>query len=182
MSNSGTLLNELHMQENVNQMQNINATNFMGDTQYNATQTLQSEQAHQAQHNVHQAQHTPYYEGNPHMPSELPDIEYLTKKINDELPDDTVMGDVYDAKVTAPKDKKTYRYKFLEKMPTILVESLIILLVYVLISQPFVRDTIGKYIKQINPGVKGEVSLTGVIIYGIILVVLYSIIKKFLIK
>jgi len=67
-------------------------------------------------------------------------------------------------------------------MPPILVESLIILLVYVLISQPYVRDTIGKYIKQINPGAKRDASLTGIIIYGLILVVLYAVIKKFLLE
>ena len=205
MNNLGTPIHELHKQEDANQIQNINATNFMGDMSYGAMQNLHSEQAHSAQHAVHQAQHAPYYNNNPnytdphfdqsdrgvrytgsttHLTSELPDIEYLTKKINDELPDDTIMGDVFDHfdNTVTTKDKKTYRYAFLEKMPKILVESLIILLVYILISQPFVRDTIGKYIKQINPGAKREVSLTGIVIYGLILVVLYSVIKKFLLQ
>jgi len=63
----------------------------------------------------------------------------------------------------------------------LLKEFLLLVIIYVILSQNFFRNFIGKYIKYINPKPDGNVSLIGVIIYGILFAIIYLIVKKFLI-
>lgn len=65
-------------------------------------------------------------------------------------------------------------------IPEWLKEPLLILLIYIILSQNFTKVFIGKYIKYINPSTDGTVSFLGVVIYGTILAVLYIILKKLL--
>ncbi len=48
-------------------------------------------------------------------------------------------------------------------------------------SQNFFKKMIGKYITQINPNEEGIVSFTGIAVYGLVMVVLFTLIK-FLLK
>jgi len=57
-------------------------------------------------------------------------------------------------------------------------EFILIVVIYVILSQNFVKTLVGKYVKYINPCDDGTVSFIGVIIYGIILAVLYILSKK----
>lgn len=68
-------------------------------------------------------------------------------------------------------DKSTY-------LPEWLKEPLLILIIYIILSQNFVKIFVGKYVKYINPDSDGNVSFLGIIIYGTILAVLYLITKK----
>jgi Fe2+ transport system protein B len=68
-----------------------------------------------------------------------------------------------------PKDNKTFSI--------ILKESLIILVLYVCLSFGFVKTFVGNNIKYANPRNDGSLSFTGVIIYGLLMAVLFMLIK-----
>ena len=153
----------------------INSLQEMAQTNYGEGQNLQFEQGHNAAHQMHQIQHEPYYNnhGKPRfVKQDLSDIEELAKDLNENLPEQIIMND----NAEESKDK----FNITSYIPEGMKDPLIIVVLFVLLSQPVVRETIGTYIKQINPDVEGKVLLTGVIIYGIILATLYYIVKRFL--
>lgn len=62
-------------------------------------------------------------------------------------------------------------------IPEFLKEPMLLLSVYLILSLGFVKRTIGTYISYINPTDDGNVSFLGIIIYGSILTVSYTILK-----
>jgi len=62
-----------------------------------------------------------------------------------------------------------------------LKEPLLLIIIYVILSQNFVRRTIGNYVSYINPREDGNVPLVGYILYGVILAVAFVFFKKILI-
>lgn len=62
----------------------------------------------------------------------------------------------------------------------IVVEFLIILIIYVIMSQPVVISFTSHYIKQLNPGPDGQASMNGIIIYGTIMSVIFMVVRKLL--
>ena len=84
-----------------------------------------------------------------------------------------------------PKDDdiivKSKVKKHNDYMPDWIKEPLLIIIIYVIFSQSFVRKTIGQYITQINPNESGSVSIVGYIIYGAILALVFMVFKKLLI-
>jgi len=97
------------------------------------------------------------------------DIEELTRDINENIPDETFLS-----VIESEEDNSTY-------IPFGWKEPLLLLIIYLLLSQAIVRQTVGKYIPQLNPSADGTVSFVGVLIYGILLVTVYFILKKILI-
>ncbi len=69
------------------------------------------------------------------------------------------------------KEKKT----FLQKISQYLIDPVILFVIYVLMSQDFVKHTIGKYVTVINPDESGLVGIKGILAYGIVLVIIYNI-------
>ena len=65
-------------------------------------------------------------------------------------------------------------------VPQFVKEFLIIVVIYVVLSQGFVRRNIGKYIEKINPDENGNVSIVGYIIYGAILAMIFVLFKRIL--
>jgi len=63
-----------------------------------------------------------------------------------------------------------------------LKESILLIVVYVILSQNFVKKMIGTYIAQINPREDGSVSLIGYIAYGVILAIIFMFLKRAIIK
>jgi hypothetical protein len=61
-----------------------------------------------------------------------------------------------------------------------MTEFLLLLTLYVILSQPFVVSFASGYIYQLNPNEDGVISLTGIIIYGLILTVMFMVIRKVL--
>jgi hypothetical protein len=61
-----------------------------------------------------------------------------------------------------------------------LKESLILISIYIFLSQHFINKAIGKYIKYINPREDGSVSIIGYLIYGIFLSILFMFFRKVL--
>jgi hypothetical protein len=99
------------------------------------------------------------------------DIDELARDISDNLNEKETFDEEVDS---AEKDGLTL------SIPHNFKDPLILLVIYFILSQASVRQLFGKYITYINPNEEGIVSQAGIIIYGIILVVLFMIIKKFL--
>lgn len=153
----------------------INSLQEMVQTNYGNGQSLQFEQGHNAAHQMHQVQHEPYYNnhGKPRfVKQDLTDIEELAKDLNENLPEQLIVNE--------NNEESKEKYNITSYIPEGLKDPLIIIILFFILSQPVVRETIGTYIQQINPDVEGKVSPTGVIIYGIILAGLYYLIKRFL--
>lgn len=62
-----------------------------------------------------------------------------------------------------------------------LYDSILLFIIFMLMSQEFVKNSIGSKIKMINVNDKGVVPITGVAVYGFIFVVVF-IVMKFLIN
>jgi hypothetical protein len=111
------------------------------------------------------------------------DIEELVRDISDNLPDENVS-------TSDPiKDKSLHKHQpnkvpntYFNNIPEGMRECILLLLLYMILSNGSVKLVIGKYIKQINPNPveHDKVSTLGVFIYGILLVALFKIIKIYL--
>ena len=196
----GTSIQELNKGKN-EYFDNLRNLQTMGQANYGVGQNIHHEQGHNAAHNMHQAQQNQYYnmqntgdypqfiqpdQQNPgyltkksgqqsqQQAKEVVDIEELAKEINENLTEDTF------ASVAEGEEEKSAGSSILSSLPSILREPLIILVLFIILSQPMVKDTMGKYIPQINPCEDGQVSFTGVVIYGVLFAVLFALVKKFL--
>jgi hypothetical protein len=79
---------------------------------------------------------------------------------------------------TEKEDKKINYNKIIEY----LYEPVLLLVIYVILSQEKIRDTLMKYIPLLNPTDEGEIKPSGIILYGIILVGLFMLFKKILLN
>jgi hypothetical protein len=114
-------------------------------------------------------------------------IKNLVEDINNELEDGKkkkvkVNKDTdTDTEEEKPKKKKSKGSFFNFTIPEMVKDPILIWVIYMLMSQNFFKKMIGKYITQINPNEEGVVSFTGIAVYGLIMVVLFTLIK-FLLK
>ena len=163
--------------DDIRTLQELNQSN------YNLGQNIQKEQAHDAAHMMHQAQHMPYYtvDSNgklqfvkPSIPRDTSDAEELAKDLNENLPDTFVS-----VSEVSEYGSNSGKFNLMSRIPETFRDPLIILIIFIVLSLPVVRENIGKFIPQINPDVEGKVSFTGILIYGIILVALFMLVKRF---
>jgi hypothetical protein len=63
-------------------------------------------------------------------------------------------------------------------IPDTLKDPLIIIISYIILSQNFVQKSIARYLSIIKPKEDGTFSQISIIIYGTIIAILYSLIKK----
>lgn len=75
------------------------------------------------------------------------------------------------------KVEKKSKFKLPFRIPEFIRDPLLIWIIFILLSQNFIKQLIGKYVKQINPNEDGVVSFMGVVIYGLIFAVLFGLIK-----
>ena len=101
-------------------------------------------------------------------------IEDLARDINNTLDDD-----ILESIIESNEEEKKQDNPII-KLIDIAKDGLLLLIIFVILSQPFVRNFVGKYFNQINPDDQGNVSLIGVTIYGLILVVLYLFFRQLL--
>lgn len=110
---------------------------------------------------------------------DIPDMENLARDISDNMPEDTYMSKSSEVE---EEDKTTRERKGIlnigKRIPERMQEPLLIIIIFMILSQPRVRMMIGKYIPQINPDRTGQVQLIGIVIYAIIFAVLFGVIKK----
>ncbi len=125
------------------------------------------------------------------MRTDQADIEDLARDIGDTMPVDkashtapSVIANVKDEHNDEDIEptKKSNKGGLLASVPAILREPLILVVLYVILSQAPVKNFIGTYVKQINVDDSGAVSFVGVVIYGIILATLFVLAKKLLLK
>lgn len=169
----GTPINDLYQMENK-------------ALQYNAMQGMQGELAHNAASNVFQAQHAPYYDSNEYMGEnrgfnpEPPQVhmEDLSKDINENLDPNYQTTQIPFIQDTEYFDELSPSNPF-SYIPVQLREPLLLLIVFIILSQPIVRNNIAKYIKYINCDDDGNVPFTGILIYGLILVTIFIMAKKY---
>jgi len=67
-----------------------------------------------------------------------------------------------------------------QTIPYWLKEILLFTVIYFIFSMGIVKNTIGTYIKYINPDGSGNVSFIGVIIYGVLLICTFIIARHFI--
>jgi hypothetical protein len=111
-------------------------------------------------------------------------IKNLVRDINKDLDDfvpsrtrDTEDNDTTDGEQEEPiKSKKSYK----DYIPNIIKEPILLLAVYLLLSQDFIKRAVANHITYLNPASDGSVSFIGIFIYGVILVVLHTFFKKIL--
>ncbi len=76
------------------------------------------------------------------------------------------------------KEKKKKKSDYLNfSIPEMLKDPVLIWLIYMLMSQNFFKNLVGKYLTSINPNEEGVVTFSGVAMYGLILVALFTLIK-----
>lgn len=79
-------------------------------------------------------------------------------------------------KPTTNKDTNYFKWFFDECFDY--KDFLILFTLYFVLSQDMVKDFFSKYFKSLSPDDEGKVGIQGVLIYGLILCVLFMIIKK----
>lgn len=180
---NGTSLQDLQNRENMERLGNVMNLQRTADRQYQGLQHLQHEQGHNVQHAVHQNQHMPYVV--PHVTS-APSMVNLAQDINRNFPTAEQQAIQQEQMPThVPSEiyvQEETGNKWFNKIPERLRDPVVIVVIFVILSQPVVRDTIGKYVKQINPRSDGNIPLIGVVIYGLIFAVLFDLSKRFLAK
>lgn len=183
MNMMGTPIQDLQ-NNRTEQYDNIRKLQEMQQAHYGALQNLQNEQAHNAQDNMHQAQHQPYYDcenckGYPkfinarNQEHETPDIEDITREISKSLKDDTLEG------LVDSTEQQEVNEGYISYIPKLLREPLLILVLYIILSHSLVRESIGKYVSQTVPNEEGVVTFTGILIYGILFASIFALIKHF---
>jgi hypothetical protein len=120
---------------------------------------MEQQQQHHEQHHEQDIQKEPF------------DIDELAKDINDNLNE----KEEFD---TDSEEKDSDNFTL--SIPNNFKDPLLLLIIFVILSQSSVRQLFGKYITFINPDEEGVVSLMGIVIYGVILVTIYMLIKKLL--
>uniref|UniRef100_A0A6C0ACR1 Uncharacterized protein n=1 Tax=viral metagenome TaxID=1070528 RepID=A0A6C0ACR1_9ZZZZ len=69
-----------------------------------------------------------------------------------------------------------------DKIIDLLKDIGLIVIVYVLLSMTPIKKIFSNYIPQLNKGPNGKVPITGLLIYGTLLGVIVTIVKKYLLK
>jgi hypothetical protein len=202
---SGTSIHDLRKNKKIEQYENLRKLQDMQNQQYGAMHNLQHEQGHNSAHHVQQLQHIPYYnmENNTEYPqfinnnikqnNDIQNIEDLAKDISENLPGNTAQRSDEDKKFIPSnitfaeiiKEENIPDHNnggYLSKIPDVLREPLIIITLFLVLSQPVIRNNFGKYIEQINPDQNGNTPFVGMVIYGVFFAILFAILKKILIK
>ena len=97
-----------------------------------------------------------------------------TKKINDLDTNDSEKDTSDDLNAHVIVNTVEYEINYFKT----LTEFVLLLTLYVIMSQSFVVSFASKFILQLNPSDEGIISMTGLIIYGLILTTMFMIFRK----
>jgi hypothetical protein len=75
------------------------------------------------------------------------------------------------------KQEKTIKKAKKSEIPNFLKDPILILIIYIVLSQDFSVDFFAKYIKFIKPNESGSIPFVGVTIYGIIFALIFMVCK-----
>jgi histidinol phosphatase-like enzyme len=147
--------------------------------QYNAMQNLQNEQSVSATSSAQQAQHNNYCNVNNQVK-----MEDLAREINDQLTNEIQelqdTQDLPDNPENFNNNSNKNKYTVYQYIPRYLVNPLIIVLVFYILSDKNVKKQLEKYIPYIREDSPNK--QLGVLIYGVILAVLFVLVHKLIKK
>lgn len=104
------------------------------------------------------------------------DIENLARDIADNMPDNQGYIENTEVQDTDTKNSLT------NDLPKLLKDPFIIVVLFIVLSQPAVIRNIGRYVPQILPNSNGIVPMSGLVIYGVLLATLYTLIKMYILQ
>ncbi|CAH6421500.1 Hypothetical protein KVN_LOCUS313 [uncultured virus] len=174
----GTSIQDLQKKE---QIELENLRRMQQQYQYNQLNNIKYDPNKNIPNIMQQMQNQYYGQKNLHSDNShdfKQDIESLAKDISANMPHENFYGN----ENQEDNIKKQIKQNYMSMIPNVIKEPIILIIIYVILSQSFVKNGIGKYIKQINPDENGNISLIGIIIYGTILAVLFMFAKKILLK
>jgi len=99
------------------------------------------------------------------------------KKKSNKNKGDGEEGEDDDEKTDKKRDFKKSKFRLPFPIPKFIQDPLLIWVIFILLSQNFIKQLIGKYVHQINPNEEGVVSFMGVAVYGLIFAVIFGLIK-----
>ena len=102
--------------------------------------------------------------------------------ISDAL-DESIFKDDDDYSTSKHKDKdKDKEVGFWQSIvgSTVFKDSIIIFILFFLLSQNMIKDFFGQFFSGLNPDDEGKIGVNGVFIYGLIFAILFAIIKSIL--
>lgn len=105
-------------------------------------------------------------------------LPYVVNEINDDISD--LDDDELDKLISKNYDKESNRSNKKTKVPEMIRDPLTIVALYCILSMTIVKENIAKYVPQIEPGDDGQPRLSGIVIYGIILAILFVIVKNYI--
>lgn len=173
----GTSMQDLHMQESGHGAQF--GGQFEGFNQQQQQPLIN--QPHNLNQPVQAPQHQQLHEQIAQNREYPVNMKHLAKEMDQELSDDTDFLDKIEEEAKKKKKSKKVVEEesgLVSRVPKLLREPLIILVVYVALSQPQVRSAISKYVPQIVPGSDGKVGIAGIIVYGVIIATIFAVLKR----
>lgn len=168
----GTPIQDLNKQQQMEEYQKIQELHNIG---YNSMQHSQMENGHNVAHTVHQAQHDPYYdiEENYNYPQFINTPKQFNVSQLPELDDD----DMFDL---TNDNNSSSAINLNLNIPEMIKEPIIILILFVILSQPAIQSVINKYLSSVIKMNNGVHNIKGIFIYGLILSIAFALIKKFI--
>ena len=90
---------------------------------------------------------------------------------------DTDEESIHKIQTASKQEKEVKVKKSKSEIPDFLKDPILILIIYIILSQDFSVDFFSKYIKYIKPNETGSISFVGVTIYGIIFGLIFMVCK-----
>lgn len=112
--------------------------------------------------------------------TDVNDMEGLVKDINRDLDKFSGSKTKSSEESDTESEKKPVKRRWFY-IPDIVKEPILLTLIYLLMSQSFIKKAVSMHITYLNPNEDGNVSMIGILIYGLIMSIVYMIFKKILI-
>lgn len=154
-------------------IQALQAQGTLQQAQYSGDQNMHQDLGQAAVQSIQPTQPPQYYD----MPTPPPStMNNLARDIALNMPTGPQPPINYTQQNNTPQNKVTKKLDI-----NLIKEGVLVLVLYVILSQPKVFEFVAKYIPQINSDIiTGNPTFIGITIYGLILSVLYMLIKKYL--
>jgi hypothetical protein len=121
------------------------------------------------------------------------DMDNLRRDVTDTLDGITIQQDPYQSQQPQQSQQRRPQKQIMQQMPSqpqhagimskvpeMFREPLLIVIIYIIMSNDAVRKVLSSYIPQIKCNADGSIFFMGYVIYGIILAIIFTITKKVL--
>ena len=172
-------MNDNSFNNMMNQPMMSNINHNLNNIQGTSIQTLKKIQKEENPPSIASKSHNSNHSSNTNLSLNDKIIDTLVTDVNASFDDYSPSDEKeHDTETEKEKDEKINYNKIIEY----LYEPILLLVIYIILSQEKIRDTFIKYIPLLNPTDEGEIKLAGIILYGIILVGLFMLSKKILLN